>query len=614
MKEFKYIGLWLLAVMPILFLGSCDDDDDYSGPIQIETSNLKNITYDSAECGGEIVIGSAKERGICWSTSPVPTIEDSKTLDGAGSGVFKSTLTGLSEGTTYYVRAWAKNGSGEVVYGEQKQCVTMAHGRPVVSINAINHIKEASVTIESQMLVDGGIEVSDYGIIYGSSPDLALDKGSIVKLAVSKNPIETKLNELTDNTVYYAVAYATYKSGTVYSDVASFKTVKYADPQSSLEVDNITGDGFDAKVTVKSGTPLPILEYGIVYGTKSRPTIEQNTIKKMGEGDGEATAEVDGLEGDTQYYVRPYAKNKNGVSYGEEAQVLTLSNKALVATIETSHITAHRAFVGGEILSLGLKGAPIKEAGICWSTKANPTIDNNCAKTDASEVGVFEAVQLFCLTPSTKYYARAYATNEYGTNYGEEFSFTTREPVANYLGVSAEGNYFNGLYMSATYPVEQSDDQKEAYSLLEKVLNTYGKRELKYFRLYVYPNTDGKPAYINSVAYYLNSSGSSYIAQWKTKLDMTDDYVYTCSHSAVNGGNATNLLNSATKNNQIDDLYRSVEFVTHDSFVVDWNTEDSQTTGDDAQFCVIPVRSPEKFKRMGAFRLTGTITPLTDWW
>lgn len=614
MKEFKYIGLWLLAVMPILFLGSCDDDDDYSGPIQIETSNLKNITYDSAECGGEIVSGSAKERGICWSTSPSPTIEDSKTLNGAGSGVFKSTLTGLSEGTTYYVRAWAKNGSGEVVYGEQKQCVTMAHGRPVVSINAINHIKEASVTIESQMLVDGGIEVSDYGIVYASSPDLALDKGSVVKLAVSKNPIETKLNELTDNTVYYVVAYATYKSGTVYSDVASFKTVKYADPQSSLEVDNITGDGFDAKVTVKSGTPLPILEYGIVYGTKSRPTIEQNTIKKMGEGDGEVTAEVDGLEGDTQYYVRSYAKNKNGVSYGEEVLVLTLSNKALVATIETSHITAHRAFVGGEILSLGLKGAPIKEAGICWSTKANPTIDDNCAKTDASEVGVFEAVQLFCLTPSTKYYARAYATNEYGTNYGEEFSFTTREPVANYFKASIEGTSFNCLYMDAKNPGNYSVDQAEAYEVLAAALKkTSSSRNLTKFQYYITPDASGNPRYLCPYIGYVSTK--DYYATWKTLMDMSDDYVYSCTHFAIDtaiNSNSTSISKKAEEKGVWDDFLRSLNFITDNSFVLDWDNENT-TSAEGESIWMIPIQSPENYKRMSVVQYLFSRV-YEDWW
>lgn len=624
MKEYKCIGLWWLVVMPLLFLSSCGDDDDYNVPIQIETGDLKNVTYDSAECGGEIVAGKAKERGVCWSTSSMPTVEASKTQESGGSGVFKSFLTGLSEGTTYYVRAWAKNGSGEVVYGEQKQCVTMAHGRPVVSINGIEHIKEISAVVTSQMLVDGGIDVNDYGIIYSETEKLSLTEGIAIKLAVSKNPMKTVLNNLTDNTVYYVMAYATYSAGTVYSGISSFSTIKYTDPVSFLEVNNITGDSFEAKVMAKSGTPIPILEYGVVYGKTTQPTVEKDAVKKVGEGDGESKIEIDGLDGDTQYYARPYTKNKNGISYGEEVLVLTLSNKALISTIATTHITAHRAFIGGEILSLGLKNAPIKEVGVCWNTKANPTIEDNLQKVNLSEVGEFDALQLFCLNPSTQYYARAYVTNEYGTNYGEEITFTTREPVASYFKADLSKDdteksptLFNGFYMSSTYPTDVSIDQSEAYQALENVVSQYGGRTLKYFRVYLVPDVNGAAAYLNSVAYYANAAGTSnYSAIWRTKLDISDEYVFTCSHSNANGTNATNLAKNAQTNGLTSDLLRSVEYVTQDSFVIDWNDERSTTVASDdnpALFSIIPIHSPEKYKKVGAFRITG-VSSYEDWW
>ncbi len=620
MKEYKYIRLLLLLVVgSLLTLVSCKDDEEDNGePVTIVTGNLKNITFDSAVCGGEIITGYAKDRGVCWNTSPMPTVKNSHTTDGNGAGEFTSNLTSLEEGTAYYVRAYARNGAGEIIYGEQKQCTTMAHGKPVTSINEVKTIKTTTAVVVSQMLIDGGIEVSDYGIIYGESEDLSLEKGTVVKLDVSKDPEETALAELTDNTEYYVIAYATYSGGTVYSASYSFTTLKYADPVLSLTTDNITGDSFDAEVTATSGTELPILEYGVAYGTKTKPTVEKNTVKKFGEGDGTVKSVIADLDGDTKYYVRPYAKNKNGVSYGEETTVLTLSNKALISTVATTHITAHRAFIGGEVLSLGLKSVPVTEVGICWGTKTAPTVAGDHVKADASfnKVGEFDALQLFCLVPSTKYYVRAYVTNQYGINYGEEVTFTTREPVANYFKAATEGTDFNGMYMSPTVPGEGcSEDQLEAYSLLENVLTTY-KRTLKYFRLYIVPNASGEPAYLNSIAYYSNSSGSNYSATWKTKLDMTKDYVYTCTHSTTEGSNASNLANSAQKNNQTDDLIRSVEFVTQDSFVIDWDDESSTTiTTDDrrALLYLIPVHSPEKYKRMGVLRITG-VKPYTDWW
>lgn len=56
--------------------------------------------------------GTISQRGICWSTSPNPTIADAHTTDGSGSGPFSSTVTGLPAGTTYYVRAYATNIAG----------------------------------------------------------------------------------------------------------------------------------------------------------------------------------------------------------------------------------------------------------------------------------------------------------------------------------------------------------------------------------------------------------------------------------------------------------------------------------------------------------------------
>ena len=77
-----------------------------------------NITYD----GGV----SVTARGVCWSTSPNPTIAlNTKTSDGTGSGNFSSNLSGMSLNTLYYVRAYATNSVG-TAYGNQISFITKA--------------------------------------------------------------------------------------------------------------------------------------------------------------------------------------------------------------------------------------------------------------------------------------------------------------------------------------------------------------------------------------------------------------------------------------------------------------------------------------------------------
>jgi hypothetical protein len=84
---------------------------------ELFTTEVSAITGTTALCGGFITGDADKnagitERGVCWSTSQTPTISDSKTSDGTGSGGFTSIITGLSANTTYYVRAYATNSAG----------------------------------------------------------------------------------------------------------------------------------------------------------------------------------------------------------------------------------------------------------------------------------------------------------------------------------------------------------------------------------------------------------------------------------------------------------------------------------------------------------------------
>ncbi|HOY31638.1 MAG TPA: hypothetical protein PKW80_07135 [Bacteroidales bacterium] len=77
----------------------------------LTTISMSAIGGISAKCGGNISSSGncSPARGVCWSTNPNPTIADSITSDGTGTGSYTSTLTGLTPHTVYYVRAYATN-------------------------------------------------------------------------------------------------------------------------------------------------------------------------------------------------------------------------------------------------------------------------------------------------------------------------------------------------------------------------------------------------------------------------------------------------------------------------------------------------------------------------
>lgn len=92
----------------------------------LTTTEASSITPTSAVAGGNVTDaggGNVTAKGVCWSKAQNPTIADSKTTNGTGTGIFTSDLTGLDNGTVYYYRAYATNSSG-TTYGGQYQFIT----------------------------------------------------------------------------------------------------------------------------------------------------------------------------------------------------------------------------------------------------------------------------------------------------------------------------------------------------------------------------------------------------------------------------------------------------------------------------------------------------------
>jgi hypothetical protein len=96
-------------------------------PLLSTTATLTDITATTATSGGTIGAdggASVTARGVCWSTTTNPTTLDSKTVDGTGTGIFTSAITGLTSGTTYYVRSYATNSVG-TTYGPEISFTTL---------------------------------------------------------------------------------------------------------------------------------------------------------------------------------------------------------------------------------------------------------------------------------------------------------------------------------------------------------------------------------------------------------------------------------------------------------------------------------------------------------
>ncbi|MDQ1266363.1 MAG: hypothetical protein QG635_1515 [Bacteroidota bacterium] len=123
------------VIIAVIFLSSIKLLADW-GPFEsmVYTNAATNIGNITAQCSGSISLISGDpavtQKGVVWSTSTNPTILlTTKTQEGSGPGAgpsnasFTSTLTGLAQGTTYFVKAYATNADG-TFYGEEVSFTT----------------------------------------------------------------------------------------------------------------------------------------------------------------------------------------------------------------------------------------------------------------------------------------------------------------------------------------------------------------------------------------------------------------------------------------------------------------------------------------------------------
>lgn len=106
----------------------------------------------------------------------------------------------------------------------------------------------------------------------------------------------------------------------------------------------------------------------------------------------------------------------------EESSTGEDSDLPTVTTTPVSELTSTGAITGGNVTDGG--ASEVLSRGVCLGTKSNPAIETDTKTSDGKGNGSFTSV-LTNLTPSTKYYVRAYATNDAGIAYGTEISFNT---------------------------------------------------------------------------------------------------------------------------------------------------------------------------------------------
>lgn len=511
-------------------------------PSTIFTEPSFKVYATKALIGGKVISDGGSDvqaKGICWHTSPNPTINNSKTNEGTGVGSFISTLTGLTANTTYYARTYSTTSIGtsyggqitfKTYYGEVTDIdgniypitkigeqVWMAENLKVTKYNdgtAIPNITDDASWIglttgaycwynndisnketygalynwysvntnllapegwhvptydelkelDSFLGLSGGGKLKETGTIHWASPNTGATNetgfngipggyrgfnGSFQGIGTHGRWYSTAGRETHGRgmEVGYNYDFITLGNSPKYTG-RSIRCIKGTPTLATISTDEVqvitTTSATSGGKIAKDGGSV-IVDYGVCWSIYPNPDITNNKTSDIAiegaftTGVGSFTSSITGLLPNTTYYLRAYVTNNVGTAYGSEISFKTPQtvNLATITTDNAIDISANNVVLGGNVINDG--NGHVIERGVVFSISPQPTIESTKI-TIGSGKGSY-SIRIGGLNANTIYYVRAYAINSYGTAYGAEISFTTKDEAIQTIS-DIEGNKY----------------------------------------------------------------------------------------------------------------------------------------------------------------------------
>lgn len=315
---------------------------------------------------------------------------------------------------------------------------------PTFSINDATEITRLSATLSGSIQKQGGI-ITSYGFIYGKLESLA--DGEVIEFkgepagTFSATFGNDELPPLTPGERYFFCLWASSsesyqkaeagKYGLSKSKIRQFQTSESSAPTfGTTEVADIT----EQSVTVRSNRidegGSAILMMGFAYH-KAGSSKDNLVLIDDREFESESfSITIEGLESGTTYSIRSFGFNSAGIGYGDTQSFTTVNSYAPTLSIldPPTEISGSWIMAQGTIISNGINSdIPITQRGFCWSkTNITPTKNQNDGIIYSDSITATYKEKITDLEGNTKYYIRAWATNESGeTGHSKIIEFTT---------------------------------------------------------------------------------------------------------------------------------------------------------------------------------------------
>ena len=178
-----------------------------------------------------------------------------------------------------------------------------------------------------------------------------------------------------------------------------------------------------------------VTKRGICWAKTHNPDLSKDH-SQVGSGTGAFSDVISNLEVGTTYYVRAYATNQRGTSYGQEVDFTTNNGIPTVTTIAPTR-TGTTVVTGGNVESD--EGFAVTARGVCYGLTPNPDISAAHNHTsNGSGTGTYSST--FEMNGTGIYHVRAYATNENGTSYGDDLPI--KHPYNDLLSFTFNGHTY----------------------------------------------------------------------------------------------------------------------------------------------------------------------------
>ncbi len=336
-----------------------------------------SVTASGATINGYVTSnGLATDAWFAWGTDPTLGTSSLTPTQAVGSGttsqLVSDVLAGLSIGTTYYFRIFARNSSG-TSWGT---IVSFTVGSaPSVTTTSATSLLNGSATLNGNVIANGLPTTAWFE--WGTDPALVsrsstaaqpIGSGSTSKL------VSNGLTGLTTGTTYYFRCVASNASGVSRGTIVSFVPVS-APSVTTRGVTSVTNTGgtLNASVTPNGLATTAWFEWGTDPAMSS-----PNSTGAQDVGSGVTpvviSQSISGLTGNATYYFRVASQNSAGTSRGRISPFCLpssgLSQKCVTYQIDLAH-SGHATFG----LPLAFPGAPTWRVSLS-GTVSYPLIAN----------------------------------------------------------------------------------------------------------------------------------------------------------------------------------------------------------------------------------------------